>query len=90
MPYLNCAQNHASFHSGLLYVHNDSCPRCGAPFHPPRPSLREQFERTVLRRRPPSEKTVDWETITSSLYADRRYVSRSPSDGKLANDRAYI
>ena len=82
MPYLNCPQCHASFHAGLLYANNESCPRCGTPFRLPRPSIREQLT-TVLRRRPHDEQALDWETITGSQYADRQYVSRSPGDGEL-------
>jgi len=88
MPYLNCPQCHASFHSGLLYARNELCPRCGAPFRPSRPSFREHLKSAVLRRGSPDEQAVDWEIITGSQYADRQSVSRQSGDAAPDRDRA--
>ena len=84
MPYLTCPQCHASFHSGLLYLEQDTCPRCGAPFDPPRRPFADHFKSAFLRHRRSAVKAPDWETITSSQYAARQYVSvsrRQPEAG---------
>lgn len=74
MPYTTCPQCHASFHTGLLYVDAESCPRCGARFQPARRNLRDQL-RTAVFRHSARQEIVDWEAITSSQYSDRQYVS---------------
>jgi hypothetical protein len=79
MPYLDCPRCHATFHIGAIYESLESCPRCGAPFRTPRPSLREQL-RGVLNRRPSSE-TPDWEAITGSQYVSHTVTRTAPGDG---------
>jgi hypothetical protein len=78
MPYLDCPRCHATFHVGVIYESLESCPRCGAPFYPPRPSFREQV-RGVLGRRTLGE-APDWEAITGSQYARHGPSSRTHPD----------
>jgi Zn-finger nucleic acid-binding protein len=76
MQYLICPVCHAGLHGGLLYEELESCPRCGAPLHTPAPSLLQRLRAKVARRRTVIQ-APDWEQITRSQYAERRYVSRT-------------
>jgi hypothetical protein len=82
MPYLTCPQCHAECHTGLLYNEHESCPRCGASFHPSRGCFRDHLRSAVFRRRVGSQAPVDWETITGAQYACRQYVTRSKPEPK--------
>jgi len=84
MPRVDCPHCHTSLHTGLIYDAFDSCPRCGAPLHPPRPTVREQVRRFISRRPRTATDAADWEAITSSQYAERRRVSRPNGNGNGA------
>jgi hypothetical protein len=73
MPYLSCPECHASFHTGVLYLRQDSCPRCGAPL--------EVGGRRRRRRHRSAEEPPDWETITRSQYTRPEYVNRPEDSG---------
>lgn len=80
MPYVTCPQCHASFHTGLLYVSSDKCPRCDTPFSSARRPFRDHLRIAVFRHTARAEAAVDWEAITGAQYAGRRYVSERPHD----------
>lgn len=87
MPYIICPQCHASFHTGLLYIELESCPRCGASLHPARRNFRDQLRSVLFRRRRAGDEVIDWETVTSSQYAGRQYVNRPDHDPEVDSDR---
>lgn len=76
MPYLECPNCRLRRHSGVLYAAYDSCPRCGAPFHPARRGMLERALRLVSPGRRPTASAPDWEQITVAQYAERRYVNK--------------
>lgn len=75
MSYVTCPQCHASFHTELLHLSGESCPRCDAPLHPPRPRFSDHLKIVGFRRRARAEDAVDWEAITGAQYSAREYVS---------------
>jgi hypothetical protein len=75
MQYLSCSRCHAELRTGLLYAELESCPRCGAQLHTPRPGIGQRL-RAAISGRPRLADAPDWEQITRSQYDDRRYVSR--------------
>jgi hypothetical protein len=86
MRYLDCPTCHVRLHSGLLYAALEACPRCGAPLHTSRPTLGQRLHAAIFRPARAVAPAPDWEEITRSQYAERRYVSR-PESGAHEADR---
>jgi uncharacterized C2H2 Zn-finger protein len=71
VQFLDCPRCRARFHTGLIYLRLEACPRCGASFAGVRsgaaPRLRRIFGRDEVGR-----DATDWETITGSQYSRGR------------------
>jgi uncharacterized Zn finger protein len=74
LQYLDCPRCRARFHTGVIYERLVRCPRCGSPLEIPQPRVRERL-RALIGHHHGSEQP-DWETVTSSQYAVRSYVTR--------------
>ena len=79
MQYLTCPRCHSSFHTGAIYEALEVCPRCGAPFQPPRPSLWEHLREGVGPR--VRGDAPDWEAITGSQYTRHLVTRTNPAGG---------
>jgi hypothetical protein len=79
MQYLTCPRCHSSFRTGVFYQTPEVCPRCGAPFQPPRPSLWEHLREGVGPR--VRGDAPDWEAITGSQYTGHVLTRTNPAGG---------
>jgi hypothetical protein len=78
MSHLDCPRCRARFHTGVIYESPDSCPRCGAPLRPERPTLRDHLR--AARGRRSWAQAPDWEAITGSQYLRHRLIRTEPED----------
>jgi Zn-finger nucleic acid-binding protein len=85
MQYLDCPCCHASFHTGVIYEEIDFCPRCGAPFFPTPPRLREKLS-AALRHRTQAQ-GPDWEAITGAQYVAQRVTRTDPRAEEYARSK---
>lgn len=77
MPYVDCPNCHASFHTGLMYDELQVCPRCESPLYRPRPTVVTQVRGLVARRTRVTDDARDWEAITGSQYTHRQRVTNA-------------
>jgi hypothetical protein len=86
MQYLTCPHCHSSFRTSVIYEAPEVCPRCGAPFRQPRPSLWEHLREGVDHRA--RSDAPDWEAITGSQYTRQQVVRREPEGSSDTSARA--
>ena len=77
MTYVHCPRCRAKYHTGVIYESLESCPRCGEPLGPERPSLRDHIRGARARAR---LQAPDWEAITGSQYLRHQLIRTDPDD----------